>query len=272
MPKLRHMKDDTKDKSSNIRSPFIKYCVTAVSCLLLCCVAFSFMLFKTNVMYSAEVDSFSTSRAFQQTTVQTVITQVEKEDSDNTADINNPIPGIEDEALDGEVIDMTGALEATNCEAFYYTFMAWQKVKSPTSDQYVLRQNAYPNWDINDPAGDPNAFDTEGFGKIDGRYVVATTWTNNGGIALVGDKLDVYLENGNVIKCIVGDIKSKGDSNWTKYGHVGTSKGSRSLSTIEFVVDKRTWYGSNHSNPGTKSCHPEWESPIVKIVREVKNE
>ena len=46
-----------------------------------------------------------------------------------------------------------------------YTYMGWQAITSPSSNQYRLREAAGMN------------FDEEGFGRIDGRYVIACTTT-----------------------------------------------------------------------------------------------
>ena len=128
-----------------------------------------------------------------------------------------------------------------------HTYMGWQCVTAVDSKQYKLRTAAGMN------------FDEEGFAKIGDRYVVATTTT----FGNVGDFIDVYQEDGTVLKCIIGDIKSQGDAGCTKWGH------NNGRCVVEFVVDKRTWYrngSGNHSNPGTSSCHPEWSQNIDKIV------
>ena len=122
-----------------------------------------------------------------------------------------------------------------------YTYMAWQLITDPTSKQYELREDAGMN------------FDDEGFGVIQGCYVIACT-THYG---VVGDYIDWVLADGSTLRTIIGDIKSSGDSNWTEYGHVY----GNSLNVIEFVVDYDTWYPS-HVNPGNPSCHPEWAGLI----------
>lgn len=125
-----------------------------------------------------------------------------------------------------------------------HTYMGWQKITSKTSTQYKLREQAGMN------------FDTEGFGKINGRYVIACTATFGG----VGDYIDFYQEDGSIIPCIIGDIKSQGDEGCTQWGHLN----GRCI--IEFVVNKDTWYNPMHANPGTSSCHPEWNKNLVKAV------
>ena len=128
-----------------------------------------------------------------------------------------------------------------------HTYMGWQCITSKSSNQYKLREAAGMN------------FDEEGFGKIGDRYVVATTLT----FGNVGDYIDVVQEDGTILKCIIGDIKSQGDEGCNKWGH------NNGHCVVEFVVDKDSWYSNgsgSHSNPGTESCHPEWNQNITHIV------
>lgn len=127
------------------------------------------------------------------------------------------------------------------------TYMGWQCITNTSSTQYKLMQAAGMN------------FDNEGFGIIGDRYVVATTDTYGN----VGDYIDVYQEDGSVLKCIIGDIKNQNDSGCNKWGHLNGH------CVVESVVDKNTWYSGgsgNHANPGTASCRPEWDQNITKIV------
>lgn len=141
--------------------------------------------------------------------------------------------------VDGVTVNLPAGLGSV------HTYMGWQCITAVSSRQYKLREAAGMN------------FDEEGFAKIGDRYVVATTTT----FGNVGDYIDVYQEDGTVIKCIIGDIKNQGDAGCTKWGH------NNGQCVVEFVVDKKSWYGSPmHSNPGTPSCHPEWNRNITKIV------
>ena len=126
-----------------------------------------------------------------------------------------------------------------------HTYMGWQCITAKASNQYKLREAAGMN------------FDDEGFAKIGDRYVIACTTT----FGNVGDFIDVYQEDGTVIKCVIGDIKNQSDAGCTEWGH------NNGHCVIEFVVDKDMWYGNSmHANPGTESCHPEWNQNITKIV------
>lgn len=125
-----------------------------------------------------------------------------------------------------------------------HTYMGWQLITDKSSPQYKLREAAGMN------------FDSEGFGKIGDRYVVATTTT----FGNVGDYVDFERSDGSVLKCIIGDLKNQSDRNCNVWGH------ENGQNIVEFVVDKNSWYGSNHSNPGTVSCHPEWNQNITKAT------
>lgn len=143
------------------------------------------------------------------------------------------------EKVDGVTVTLPEGLGSV------HTYMGWQCITSVSSKQYKLREAAGMN------------FDEEGFAKIGDRYVVATTTT----FGNIGDYIDVYQEDGTIIKCIIGDHKSQGDADCTEWGH------DNGQCVVEFVVDKSSWYGSSmHSNPGTSSCHPEWNQNITKIV------
>lgn len=138
----------------------------------------------------------------------------------------------------GDVINIPKGLGSV------HTYMGWQKITSTTSTQYKLREKAGMK------------FDSEGFGKINGRYVIACTTT----YGTVGDYVDFYQEDGTIIPCIIGDIKNQNDSGCNKWGH------NNGQCIIEFVVNKDTWYNTNHPNPGTSSCHPEWHKNLTKAV------
>ena len=128
-----------------------------------------------------------------------------------------------------------------------HTYMGWQCITSRNSNQYKLMEAI---------GGVDNHFDSEGFGRINGRYVIACTTTYGN----VGDYVDFVQSNGNVIKCVIGDIKSRNDAGCTEWGH------KYGQNIVEFVVDKDSWYNSGHPNPGTSSFHPEWKDTIVKAV------
>ena len=128
-----------------------------------------------------------------------------------------------------------------------HTYMGWQMVTSPSSNQYKFRNDVGMN------------FDSEGFAVVDDRYVVACTTTYGN----VGDYVDFVQEDGSVINAVIGDIKSQGDPGCTIWGH------NNGDCIVEFVVDKNSWYTNNrgsHVNPGNADFHPEWNQNIVKAI------
>ena len=126
-----------------------------------------------------------------------------------------------------------------------HTFMGWQKVTSRGSQQYALRESA------------GMAFDPEGFAVIDNRYVIACTPT----FGNIGDYIDFYQADGTKIPCIIGDFKNLNDAGCNEWGHLNGQ------CIVEFVVDQLSWYYCGHANPGTASCHPEWNQNIVKAEK-----
>lgn len=130
-----------------------------------------------------------------------------------------------------------------------HTYMGWQMITSPTSNQYKFRETVGMN------------FDEEGFGKVGDRYVIACTST----FGEVGDLIDFQQSDGTIIKCIIGDIKSQSVTSYDRnpadmWGH------NDGKCIVEFIVDKNTWYNTNHENPGNSTCHPEWNDYIVSAT------
>ena len=123
-----------------------------------------------------------------------------------------------------------------------HTYMGWQKVTMKGSQQYAFREAA------------GMTFDSEGFAVVDNRYVIACTTT----FGNIGDYVDFYQIDGTVVPCIIGDFKNQNDAGCNVYGHLNGE------CIVEFVVDQNSWYGNGHANPGTASCHPEWNKTIVK--------
>lgn len=129
--------------------------------------------------------------------------------------------------------------EPNGCE---YSYMGWQTITSPSSKQYQLREEAGMN------------FDSNGFGIIGERYVIACTST----FGSVGDYVDWELENGTVIKSVIGDIKNQADEGCNQWGH------KNGLCVLEFVVDKDSWYGTDRY---PTDFHPEWDARTIRAVK-----
>jgi hypothetical protein len=107
-----------------------------------------------------------------------------------------------------------------------FTHMGWQMITSPSSNQYKLRQKY------------GQKFDSKGFGKINGKYVVAvTTWYGN-----VGDTLKINFANGQTMDAVIGDIKNQNDDGCNQYGH------QNGKCVLEFVVDKTAGFAGYNGN------------------------
>ncbi len=160
----------------------------------------------------------------------------------STATRNVKIANVDYEKLEKYLEDVKGKeVKLPDGLGSKHTYMGWQCITARSSDQYKLIESAGMN------------FDEQGFGKIGDRYVVATTTT----FGNVGDYIDVVQEDGTIIKCIIGDIKSQGDANCNKWGH------SNGVDVVEFVVDRSSWYGTNKSVVG---YHPDWNKNIDSII------
>ena len=140
-----------------------------------------------------------------------------------------PITGNGATTTSGETINVPSGL------GDLFTFMGWQMVTDTTSQAYKLREESGMK------------FDSEGFGIIDGRYVIACTTT----FGDVGDLVDFYQTDGTVLHTIIGDTKNQDDDGCNEWGH------QDGHGIVEFIVDKNTWYGGKKDNVGTTSNHPE---------------
>lgn len=132
-------------------------------------------------------------------------------------------------------ISLTG-----KCAADVYSYMGWRCITSRGSVQYKLLSQF-------------ESYDSDGFGKIGDRYVIATTTT----FGEIGDLVDFTLANGQVIHAIIGDHKNMSDPGCNMWGH------QKGHCVVEFVVNKAAWYGTSKTPTG---FHSEWASRAVKAT------
>lgn len=123
-----------------------------------------------------------------------------------------------------------------------YTYMDWAMVTAPSSTQYKLRIESGEHYDSN------------GFGKIGERYVIACTPK----YGEVGDYVNWTLENGTVIETVIGDVKNTNDSGANEWGH------QNGAHVVEFCVERSKWYGTTHY---PTDFHSNWDSRVVKASR-----
>ena len=119
------------------------------------------------------------------------------------------------------------------------SYESFTAITDKTSAQYEIQRMAQTNEDA--------------FRVIDGRYLVAVgTYFN----APVGTAIDVILENGTVIPCIVGDIKA---DEHTDYWGVYSANGC----ATEFIVDAKAT--SAYITGDVSDLYPEWDSKVTHI-------
>lgn len=99
-------------KGNNMQSKFVKYCLTVTSCLLLLCVSYTFIVFKTDSVVNIDKQSAYNPVNFDRTDVQTIISEVEEEEnSPGGSGGSNPPPGTPQTTLpftsNGEWYDFT---------------------------------------------------------------------------------------------------------------------------------------------------------------------
>lgn len=99
--------------------------------------------------------------------------------------------------------------------------------------------------------------DENGFRRVKDYYVIAVGSFFE---ARIGQRIDLILENGEVIKCLVGDEKAEKDTDITNIF-------SRNNCMSEFVVDLKQ-LEATVKNRGDVSFFPdeEWASPVVKVI------
>ena len=123
-----------------------------------------------------------------------------------------------------------------------FSYMDWRTITDQTSDQWKL-QNWYSITDW-----------TTGIRTVNGRYSVAVGSTVS---VEKGRYIDVYLENGTIIPCVISDTKADYDT-WGNEGIVGNDG-----SVIEFIVD--TDVMSVIDIGSYKYLSDDWNSPVDHI-------
>lgn len=119
------------------------------------------------------------------------------------------------------------------------SYESFTAITDTNSAQYALQSLAYT--------------DDDAFRKVDGRYLVAIgTYFD----APVGAVIDIILENGTVIPCIVGDIKADEHTDyWCVYSANGCA--------TEFIVDAKTTKANTTGD--VSDLYSEWQSKVTHI-------
>ena len=125
----------------------------------------------------------------------------------------------------------------------FKSYMSYRAISSVSSPQYKLQSNyAYTG--------------NYGIRQIDSRYCVAIGTAFN---ASVGTYVDLILNNGSVIPCVVSDIKANKDTD------------SNNIITVhngcvsEFLVETTSLPSSVTTHGDISYCQSDWNSKVVKI-------
>lgn len=129
----------------------------------------------------------------------------------------------------------------------FKSYMDYKAITDVNSPAYKLTRATYTGM--------------EGIRMYDNRYLVAIGRHFD---ASVGDYVDLILENGTVIKCIVGDRKAWYD---TDPSHLFTTNGCMS----EFIVNTNSLSWSVIKKGDISESHDEWKSPVTKVRIYKKN-
>lgn len=122
------------------------------------------------------------------------------------------------------------------------SYMSYKNITSRSSDQYKLQQMAYTG--------------TYGIRQVNGRFCVAvgSAYTTQ-----IGQYIDLVLEDGTIIPCILGDCKA---DEHTDSRNILTSDGS----LAEFVVDVPSLSKTVRYTGDISTACDDWESMITRII------
>lgn len=120
------------------------------------------------------------------------------------------------------------------------SFMDYRKITDTTSPQYKLQQYAYTG--------------NYGIREIDGRYCVAVGHLIT---TEIGTYLDLILENGTVIPCVLSDQKNPEHTDGIFTLHSDCAS--------EFIVEDETLNYKASVFGDISKCNSNWDSPVVQI-------
>lgn len=187
------------------------------------------------------------------TSVSTYNTDIPVINDEDDSDLVSRLESIHDsESLaDYEVSE---SVQSIDCTVWYspdwyedtrMSYMDWRTITDPNSEQWALQQHCYT---------DP----TTGIRMCNGRYCIAIGQEHTD---RKGQYIDVTLDNGVTLNCIVADCKRYCDTQGG-YGVIGADGG-----IVEFVVDEDylpedvILMGSNEAQFDWA-----WQSPVRKVV------
>lgn len=120
------------------------------------------------------------------------------------------------------------------------SFMDYQKITDTSSPQYKLQQYAYTG--------------NYGIREIDGRYCVAVGHYIT---TKIGVYLDLVLDNGTIIPCVLSDQKNPAHTDGIFTLHSDCAS--------EFVVEEEALNNKASIFGDISKCNSDWDSPVVQI-------
>ena len=135
--------------------------------------------------------------------------------------------------------------DESGCRSIAKTYMGYTAVTCKSSPQYKLLNSK-------DAYTDPDT----GLRMYQGRYCIAL---GSYYATKIGTKINLELENGTIIECVLGDQKSDAHTDPTHRYH------SVDGSVAEFIVDNEVFKTKKDSS-GTVNFIDGWDSKIIKVV------
>ena len=134
-----------------------------------------------------------------------------------------------------------------------YSIMDWSKITNKSSAQYRLREEYRKTG--------KNLFDSNGLADIFGRKVIACTSK----YGTIGEEIEITFQKGvnywnskGTLFAIIGDEKSKHDSNYNEWGHM---YGPKQCCVVEFIVNSGKINNIKNVFPALKN------NPVIKIEK-----
>lgn len=165
--------------------------------------------------------------------------QIDDFQSDQTTAVENHEQNVQHEEIKGDNFSDILIPPTTG----FKSYMSYTAITKKSSPQYALQQLC--------------TTDALGLRKYNDRYVIAVG-TGVGG--QVGTYIDLILENGIVIPCVIGEYKAVAHTDATNL-----ISGNGCVS--EFLIDSGSLYGPAKRAGDISACCPEWASRVVIIRR-----
>lgn len=251
-------------KKPNTNNTIVKLTAIAGAAVVLSCAAIKAHMIKYGGSYDnpvLEVDASTSSASMHEAYVAVATStntySIPVIDDEDDSDLVSRLESIHDiHDSDSSLADdiISESTQSIDCTVWYspdwyqdtrMSYMDWRTITDPDSEQWALQQFCYT---------DP----TTGIRMCNGRYCIALGQEHTD---RKGQCVDVTLDNGIVINCIVADCKRYCDTQGG-YGLIGDDGG-----IVEFVVDEDylpydvTLMGSNEAQFDWA-----WQSPVRKIV------